>query len=86
MKLRGDIACAECSTRFHPKTYTARFCSASCVAKAKHAAGVLRHFPRKLTAERFDKVLQDMRPRRPYRQRLTPARLDAMLERVSREE
>lgn len=83
-KRRAAIPCAQCGTVFHPKTYTARFCSLSCIAKAGHASGRLRRFPRKLTAKRLDQLFKRMRPRRPYRMRLTPARLDRLLAKVSR--
>lgn len=84
LKRRQAIPCAQCGTIFYPKAYTAKFCSLSCIAKAGHASGRLRHFPRKLTAKRLDQVFADMRPRRPYRQRLTPARLDRLLAKVAR--
>lgn len=75
---RQHIACAQCSTVFYPPTHTALFCSLSCAAKAKHAAGVLRHFPLKLTARRADQMFERMRPKRRYRRRLSAARFDAM--------
>lgn len=78
-KRRHAISCDQCGASFHPKTYTARFCSASCAAKAKHASGVLRHFPRKLTAKRLDRAFEEIRPKRRYVQRLTVARLDKLL-------
>jgi hypothetical protein len=79
-KRRKAISWQQCGKDFYPPNYTARFCSLSCAAKAGHSSGRLRHFPRKLTAKRLDQVFDGMRPRRPYRQRLTPARLDAILE------
>lgn len=78
-KKRKDINCAWCGKAFHPKTYTARFCSASCVAKAGHASGRLRHFPRKLTARAFERLLEQQRPKRLYRMRLTAKRFDKMI-------
>lgn len=55
----------------------------SCLSKAGWASGRLRHFPRKLTAERLDRLLAPRRPKRRYVQRLTPARLDRLLAKVS---
>lgn len=81
-KRRHDISCVQCGAKFHPKTYTARHCSLSCTAKAKHASGVLGYFPRKLTARRLDLLFEEIRPKRPYVQRLTVARLDKMLARI----
>ena len=82
-KRHQAIPCGQCGTMFHPRTYTARFCSLSCVAKHRHATGALRHFPRKLTAERLDRLLAPHRPKRRYVQRLTTARLDRLLAKVS---
>lgn len=83
--LHHPVPCAHCGVMFRPKTATATFCSQSCVAKAGHASGRLRHWPRKLTARGFDIMLEQMRPKRPYIQRLTPERLDKMLAKVARQ-
>ena len=37
-----------------------------------------------LTAKTLDLMLEKLRPKRPYRMRLTPARLDQLLAKVSR--
>lgn len=76
---RKVVRCVQCGKAFHQHSSTARFCSASCVAKHKHATGVLRHFPRKLTARGFDRLLERQRPRRPYRMRLTAQRFDKIV-------
>lgn len=83
-KKRQDINCAYCGKAFHPKSYVARFCSQSCAARNAHATGRLRHFPRKLTAKRFDRLIERMRPKRRYVQRLTAERFDRLLAKVSR--
>ena len=79
LRRRDTIACAHCGFSFYQRSWTARYCSASCVAKAKHASGVLRHFRRKLTACRFDRMIERQRPSRPYRRRLTAERFDRLV-------
>ncbi|MEF9605257.1 hypothetical protein O4J55_24205, partial [Paracoccus sp. PXZ] len=77
-KRHGEVACAQCGVVFRATSARQRFCSPSCVAKHKHATGVLRYFPRKLTARLADRMFAEMRPKRPYRRRLTAERFDVM--------
>lgn len=75
--------CEYCGSEFRSRNYGAIYCSLSCLSKAGWASGRLRHFPRKLTAERLDRLLAPRRPKRRYIQRLTPDRLDRLLAKVS---
>lgn len=76
--------CEWCGGEYRSRNKGASFCSLSCVSKAGWASGRLRHFPRKLTAERLDRLLAPPRRKRRYVQRLTRARLDKILDRLAR--
>ncbi|QRZ15399.1 hypothetical protein JWJ88_13680 [Paracoccus methylovorus] len=47
-------------------------------------AGVLRHYPRKLTARLLDRTFERIRPKRRYVMQLTPARLDRLFDAILR--
>ena len=70
--------CGTTITQPHGKT---RFCSLSCAGKAGMD---VRLRDAVLTAKTLDLMLEKLRPKRAYRMRLTPARLDRLLARASR--
>lgn len=73
-------ACEACGVVFQPRDDRARFCSHVCDANHKWKVGTFRCA---LSPRILDRILAS-RPKRRYAQRLTPARLDRLLARVSR--
>jgi len=82
-KIRHPVkSCAWCGSPFRRRNVGATFCSPSCSSKNGWATGRLRVVPRKLTVRSVDRMFEQMRPKRPYVQRLTTARLDKMFDTV----
>jgi len=91
----GD--CEVCGTRFRKKERHTKYCSRACWHQSQRMLtphrldrllGIAppRRLTFKLTAARLDLVFKETRPKRlkrPFNWRLTPARLDAMLERLA---
>lgn len=95
---REWVNCPICETRFQKKEHRTIYCSRACWNQSQRLLtperldrllGIAppRRYPhRPLTAERLDRVFKETRPKRLKRNfnwRLTPARLDAMLERLA---
>lgn len=77
MRINQPRPCGWCGTPImRPRRAITAYCSLSCAGKAGMH---VRLRDAVLTVKTLDLMLEKIRPKRPYRMRLTPARLDRLL-------